>query len=347
MDDTLREGLQTPKLAFTTDEKLSIARQISKTGIRRAIVSYPSAHWSEIKVTEIIVKENLFPEVFALGRALKEDVDIIYSTGANISLHLPFQIDDFSKIIESIKYASRMDRLVEVAIVNISAYEADELMKLAKKIEEAGADAIQFPDTTGTASPKKIKSIIERARKEIKSEIVVHCHNDMGASIVNAITAFEAGADFIDCTVYGIGERNGISDLATINSILNLNGVNTGISIEELKKLYQLMADIIIKKIGPDFLFKNYPIFGENSYVHTAGTHAAYSEVFNAKNFSVNVYTGRSMIKKLLLAHNITIPDDTLKILVDKIKDLSVEEGRTIQTDEIIKILSEIKGDLL
>ncbi len=343
-DDTLREGLQTPGLAFTIDEKMSLARQISKAGIKRVLVSYPPAHWSEVKVTEMIVRENLFDEIFGLGRTMKEDIDIIYSTGANISLHLPFKIDNFSEIIEAVKYATHKGRLTEVAIVNVSAYSNYEIIKMAKKIEEAGADVIQLPDTTGTASPSKIKNLIEMAKRELKSDIEVHFHNDSGASVVNAISAVEYGADYIDCTVFGIGERNGISDLASVNSILTLNGLNTKISMEELKKLYKMVADLIIRKLGPDFLFRNFPVFGENSSIHTAGTHAVFSDVFQSEKFSVNVYTGRSMINKLLSANQISVQESNLRILTDKVKDLSVAEGRPISVAEIIKLATETSG---
>ncbi len=76
-DDTLREGLQTPGFALTIEEKLKIAELLHDTGIRRALVSYPSAHVSESIVTRKIVDGKYFEKTFALGRALKEDIDAI------------------------------------------------------------------------------------------------------------------------------------------------------------------------------------------------------------------------------------------------------------------------------
>ncbi|MEM3675964.1 MAG: hypothetical protein QXV22_02785, partial [Thermoplasmataceae archaeon] len=337
-DDTLREGLQTPGLALSIKERMDIARQLSATGIKRALVSYPPAHWSEIEVTKTIIGERLFEETFALGRTVKEDIDTIYDTGASISLHLPFKIDDLSSIQQSIKYASSKGRKVEVAIVNIAAYSPDQVAKLATTVDNAGADVIQLPDTTGSASPNHVKNVIETAKRIVNASIEVHCHNDSGASVINAITAFNAGADFIDCTAFGIGERNGISDLATIDSILTLSGHKTGIKKPELLKLYEKMADVIIKKLGPDFLFRNFPVYGKNASIHTAGTHAAFSDTFRGDEFSVNVYTGRSMIGKILSVNGISLPEEKLKELVAAIKDLSVNEGRSIRGSEIVQM---------
>ncbi|HLH85900.1 MAG TPA: hypothetical protein VKU79_03430 [Thermoplasmataceae archaeon] len=343
-DDTLREGLQTPGFAFSINERIEIARQLSKAGLRRALVSYPSAHWSEAEVARTIVKENLFDETYALGRTVREDIDAIYETGANISMHLPFEVADLGKIEESVKYASTKGGLVEVAIVNVAAYTPDQIIKMAKRIEMAGANVIQLPDTTGTATPNHMRAVIQAAKRSLNAKIEVHCHNDSGASVLNAFTAYEAGADYIDCTVFGIGERNGISDLGTVESILSLSGYETGINRAELRKLYELMAEILVRKLGPDFLFRNFPVYGENSGIHTAGTHAAFSGTFHGEKFSVNVYTGRSMIRRLLAANNIELNERDLKMLVEKVKDISVKEGRAMGVAEIVKLARENSG---
>ena len=93
-DDTLREGMQTPGFAMSYDEKIELAKLISSAGIKRALVAYPPAHKSEFDVTAAIVDRKYFQQVFGLGRTVKEDIDMINATGANISLHLPFKLDN-------------------------------------------------------------------------------------------------------------------------------------------------------------------------------------------------------------------------------------------------------------
>ncbi|MGC8609489.1 MAG: hypothetical protein ACP5UV_06445, partial [Thermoplasmata archaeon] len=94
VEDTLREGLQTPGFAYTVDEKIIMAKELASAGIKRALVSYPPAHLSEYEVTKRIIDDHIFDEVYGLGRTVKEDVDMIAETGANISLHLPFTYHD-------------------------------------------------------------------------------------------------------------------------------------------------------------------------------------------------------------------------------------------------------------
>jgi len=72
IDDTLREGLQSPNVAFKFEEKIHLAKLISDAGIERAIVSHPSAHRSEFEATKVIVDKKVFKETFALGRIKKK-----------------------------------------------------------------------------------------------------------------------------------------------------------------------------------------------------------------------------------------------------------------------------------
>lgn len=344
-DDTLREGLQAPGMSLTIEEKLEIADLLSKAGLKSAMVAYPSAHSTEIEVTREIVKRKFFNETFALGRTLEQDIDVIDSTGADISLHLPFKFEDTSEIIKAVKYASKKGKKLEVAVVDVIKYNEEMLFKLCSEIVGAGTDILQLPDTTGMANPAKFERIISTIRSKFKDvEIEIHCHNDCGLSMTNAILGLRAGADRVDTTVYGLGERNGITDQMGLATYLQNSGVDTGIDLKKLSQVYDRVLDLILKKMGPGFFSRNYPIVGGNVGVHTAGTHAAFSDVFHAEEFSVNVYTGKSMVRKILENSGIQTTPEQLSKIVLKIKDQAVETGMALKTDDIRKIAGEIVG---
>ncbi len=342
VDDTLREGLQAPGISYTMEEKLSLARIISSCGIKKALVSYPSAHFSESEITKKIVSEKIFDEVFALGRTLKQDIDAIYETGANISLHLPFRLENMDKVMEAIRYAATKDRILEVSVVDVMKNSPGEIIKLAKKVEESGADIIQLPDTTGIGTPQKIGKLFSMARNEIKCEIDTHCHNDNGLSVANAIAAIENGADRIDTSLYGIGERNGITDTASISKFMELNGIDTGINQENMKKAYGKVLELILKKTGPDFFQNNFPVNGINVSTNTAGTHVAYSDVFTAKHMSFNVYAGKTMVNSVLKNKGIHVDETILRKILEMVKDMAVETGMCITPSQIVKMAGEL-----
>ncbi len=341
-DDTLREGLQTPNFSYTIDEKIKIAKLLSEAGIRRALVSYPSAHSSEFEVTRKIVENRYFDETFGLGRTLERDIDRIDDTGASISLHLPFSLDDLDGVLKAIRYASTKGKTVEVGLVGVTKYDENELIKLARKVVEAGADVVQLPDTTGLATPSRMMRIVKSVKNNIEAKLEVHCHNDFGGSVANAMAGIEAGADLVDGTVFGLGERNGITDIASISSLLEREGYKTGINQDALLEVYRYMENLILEKVGSSLFQSNFPVFGKNTSVHTAGTHAASSSVFAGSNYSVNVYTGKHMIRTILESSKIELPDSALKILVGSIKDLSVSTGKSITVEQINKMAREL-----
>ena len=343
-DDTLREGLQAPGISFTIEEKLFLARIVSSYGIKCALVSYPSAHTSEIKITEKIVSDKIFREVFALGRTLKSDIDIIDSTGANISLHLPFRLENLDRIFEAVKYASTKGKIVEVSVVDVMKNTPDEIIKIARMAESAGADIIQLPDTTGSGTPKQIGRLFSMARSAIKCEIDAHCHNDRGLSVANAIAALENGADRIDTTIFGIGERNGITDVAPINRALEMDGIDTGLDSNSMRKAYESVLEIILRKVGPEFFMDNFPVNGRNIYINTAGTHVAYSDVFTGKEMSFNVYAGKSMINALLKSNGINLDESATTSLLKEVKDRAVISGKCITPGDIIKMAGEFSA---
>ncbi|AFZ69958.1 isopropylmalate/homocitrate/citramalate synthase [Caldisphaera lagunensis DSM 15908] len=343
VDDTLREGLQSPGMSYKIEEKIKIAEMLGNAGIQNALVSYPSAHWSEKKVTEDIIKRKLIKNVYGLGRAFKNDIDQIYETGAHISLHFPFKYDNIDKVIEDIKYAIKLDDMTTVALVDVVSNK-EIIINILRKLKEIGLKKVQLPDTTGNANPVFMRSLIKQAINEIGKdvEIEVHCHNDYGLSIANCLSAIEEGASSVSATVYGIGERNGISDLFTIYYALKKMGYNISLNEQALFELYDYMKELILKKIGVEFFIKNFPIVGENTNIMTAGTHAHFSSVFSQEKYSINVYVGRSMIKKILEKYKISLSDEKLSRLVELIKDVSVNEGKSLSYDDVLKLSKEV-----
>ncbi len=336
-DDTLREGMQAPGISFSVEEKKQLAQRIANCGIEKILISYPPAHHSEWEIARYVSSENIFREVYGLGRSIVKDIDNIHSSGCHLSLHFPFKYESLDEVFDAVKYAVNLDPLTEVSVVDITQYSINELLSIVKKLSEMNVGTIQLPDTMGKARPKMIGNIVREAKKISDSRIEIHCHNDQGFSLANAVSGIEAGADSIDTTFLGIGERNGITDTLSIGRYLVENGIMERSSLDRIRDFSIEFLDIIIRKAGNSFFLDNIPNIGKNILTHTAGTHAAFSGVFGGENFSVNVYTGRSMVKRILAGFDINIKEDQLSKLIESLKNRSAEEGRIIQTEEVIE----------
>jgi 2-isopropylmalate synthase len=336
-DDSLREGMQAPGISFSTNEKILLAGKIAECGINRILISYPSSHKSEIYVTSQIVKKGIFKEVYGLGRAIKKDIDLINSTGSNISLHFPFKYDSLDEIYKNIEYAVSLGPKVEVGVVDITQYKIETLLKIVERLSKINVDTIQLPDTMGKARPELIRKVVTESKKISKSKIEIHCHNDMGFSVSNAIEGINSGADYVDATFLGLGERNGITDMETLCNYVEERGFKENINLQKIHKLNKEFFDIVIRKKGLEFFSDNLPNIGKNIITHTAGTHAAFSDVFEGEHFSINVYTGRAMLNKILQTKGIQISDENLLKLMETIKTISADEGRVIGASEVLK----------
>src|SRR5256885_9158550 len=92
--------------------------------------------------------------------------------------------------------------------------EPRDLLRVYQAIDRLHPQRVGLADTVGIATPNQVFELVSMVRKAVDCDIEFHAHNDTGCAIANAFAALEAGATYIDTTVLGIGERNGIVPLS-------------------------------------------------------------------------------------------------------------------------------------
>lgn len=113
-----------------------------------------------------------------------------------------------------------------------------------------GATTINIPDTVGYASPNEygelFKYLRENARGADTVKFSAHCHDDLGMAVANSIAAIQNGADQVECTINGIGERAGNAALEEIGVAMHIRKdlyqVETGLNLKEIKRSSQLVS---------------------------------------------------------------------------------------------------------
>jgi isopropylmalate/homocitrate/citramalate synthase len=104
-----------------------------------------------------------------------------------------------------------------------------------------------------------------------KTSLDVHCHNDVGLALSNALSGCDGGADQIHTTIDGLGERTGIPTLAETAVALNLiYKSNNSFRLHLLKDLSRTISDYTRIPIH-----ESKPLVGDSAYKHKAGTHLA------------------------------------------------------------------------
>ncbi len=147
----------------------------------------------------------------------------------------------------------------------------------AAEASRAGADIISVADTTGYLIPgtdHDIYGLVSRLKEGLAAQglgpkIAVHCHNDRGLALANALDGLRAGAEIVDASVLGLGERAGIVDLATLLAVLARDLGQAGRwNLIKLPELYEWVARYARVPIPPHF-----PVTGRNAFTHCAGIH--------------------------------------------------------------------------
>ncbi len=353
-DTTLRDGEQTPRVAFKLGDKIKIVNGLIDLGVDVIEIGFPAASNEEKKIISKICRNFAKSKVkFCIfSRALEEDIVAAYEatkTKDNIKIqivvpssdsHIKYSVNkNKSQIIDSLKASIFLAKknFKDIQFTAQDAPRADRkfLYKLIKIAIEGGAKTICLPDTVGACTPNEYQRLIKDIKKKfLRYNIIIaaHCHNDLGLATANTIAALEAGAMQLECTLNGLGERAGNTPLEEIIAILDLKKkhlLSDKINFKSLRKI-----SIIIEKITGINIADNKPVLGKNVFMHASGMHQK-AVLINKESFEIldaNKYgfsggkiiigklSGRAALKKILNKKNISLDNNALEKLIIAVK---------------------------
>jgi 2-isopropylmalate synthase len=217
-------------------------------------------------------------------------------------------------------------------------------------VTKAGADRVDIPDTVGYRTPDYMAQIVKDVRNVTVVPISVHCHNDFGLAVANAMAGINAGAACAHVTINGLGERAGNASLEEFVMALDVlynkkHNIKTNLIYETSKFVSNTMG-IIVQP--------NKAIIGENAFGHESGIHThgiinnpltyepiAPELVGRKRWLQAGKHAGAHGIKAMLDEFNIIPTDDQLKIIVEKQKEIA-DRGKAITTSELLSIAGEV-----
>ena len=293
-DTTLRDGEQSPGCSMNTREKLEVARALVELGVDVIEAGFPIASPGDFEaVSQIAAKFGDRTTICALARSREDDIAKakaalvsaekrrIHVFLATSAIHREFKLKmDKAQIIEraisSVKLAKEFCDDIEFSPEDAARTELDFLCEVVEKTIEAGATTVNIPDTVGYATPNHYFKVISHLKKNVpninKAIISAHCHDDLGLAVANSLSAMEAGARQIECTINGLGERAGNAALEEIVMAIRTRadyyGVHTKINTQRLYPTSHLVSTITGMKVQ-----RNKAIVGQNAFAHEAGIH--------------------------------------------------------------------------
>ena len=291
-DTTLRDGEQTPGAKLNTSEKLLIAKMLEKLGVDIIEAGFPISSPEDFKSVQTISKNIKDSQICALARANPKDIESAAQalknavsprihTGIGTSdTHIKHKFNSTrEKIIEkgyhAVKFAKNFVDDVEFFAEDAGRTDNVFLAKVCEKMIDAGATVINIPDTTGYCLPheygEKIKFLVDNVKNIHRATISCHCHDDLGLATSNSIFGILNGAEQIECTINGIGERAGNTSLEEIVMILKQHknlGYETSINSKYLCEISKLVSETMSINVQP-----NKAIVGSNAFSHSSGIH--------------------------------------------------------------------------
>lgn len=286
LDSTLREGEQHPGVSFSNKQRIQIAWLLDSFGVDQIEIS-PIVSPDHHEATKIIMKQGLKADIVAHVRAIKSDVDRALDCDTNwvatymgiSDIHLMAKLrisreEAKQRALEVVDHIKSHGLKSRFTMEDASRTDPEFLLEMCKEMNQRGIERISIPDTVGIMRPRGMYNLVKLIYDNIdnsKTSLDVHCHNDVGLALSNALSGCDGGADQIHTTIDGLGERTGIPTLAETAVALNLiYKSNNSFRLHLLKDLSRTISDYTRIPIH-----ESKPLVGDSAYKHKAGTHLA------------------------------------------------------------------------
>jgi homocitrate synthase NifV len=361
IDSTLREGEQTPSVLFSDEDKYTIIRKLYRVGIEEIELGIAApvhsnlprlvqkareitagscrlSLWCRCKAEDIAFAATCSPDLLALSIPVSDP---------HIQERLGKDRDWISKTLaSSIKQALAAGiPAVSVGMEDASRADIDFLIATADTAKGHGATRIRLADTVGICSPARMTTLVQTVKDAVQIPLAVHCHNDFGMATANSIAALEAGADCLDATVLGLGERTGNCRLEEVIGYLSLVLGEKRYYPEFVPELCQFLAEITGRDIAD-----NHPLVGSSIFTCESGLHQhgltvnpdiyepyAPERVGGKRRLHFGGKTGARAVQLQLHKAGLRLDEMQIKELVSRIRS----GGEVLNQEQLLRVAAE------
>ncbi len=273
----LRDGNQALAIPMNLDEKLEMFAMLCEVGFKEIEIGFPSASQVEFDFCRKLIDDNLIPDdvsvqvlvqareelirrsfealagakqaivhmynstnpaqrkiVFGMSR---EQIKIIAISGATLIRQLA---DEASSTRWAMEYSpesfvlTELDYSLEICEAVADVWRADETNKLI----------MNLPTTVESSTPNvhadQIEWFCRNLKKRQRAIVSLHTHNDRGTGVASTELALLAGADRVEGTLFGNGERTGNLDIVTVALNMTSQGVNSQLDFSDLPRIREV-----------------------------------------------------------------------------------------------------------
>ncbi len=358
LDTTLRDGTQAEGISLSVEDKLKITEKLDSLAVDYIEGGWPGSNPKDVEYFKRVKNLNLKnSKITGFTSTRRKKVspskDKILNTVVEVApsaccifgkiwdLHVEKALgttkkENLKMIKESVSYIR--EKGIEVIFDAEHFFDGyysnpQYAMKCLEAAQEGGAVNITLCETNGGRLPDEISRAVNEVKKEIKTPLGIHAHNDSEVAVANTIAAVEAGCRMVHGTINGYGERCGNANLCSIIPNLQLKKEYLLIPAANLKRLTEVSRYIDeIANIIPDHRL---PFVGMSAFAHKGGIHVSAvkrdtstyehikpGDVGNKRRILLSELAGASNINFKSGEFGIKLDNVSEKKLVSKIKDL-------------------------
>ncbi len=370
-DTTLRDGEQTPGVNLNLQEKMEIAKQLVRLGVDVIEGGFAIASPGDFESIMTLSRNLKGVTIASLCRAVEKDIDRaweavqyaesprIHTFIATSDIHMKYKLkmteeEVLERAVAMVKHAKAYCSNVEFSAEDASRTREEFLYRIVEAVINAGATTVNIPDTVGYSTPQEFGRLIRNIRNNVpnidKTDISVHCHNDLGLAVANSLAAVENGAVQVECTINGLGERAGNAAIEEIimgiNTRKDYYDITHNIDTTQIYRASKLVSSLTGVNVQP-----NKAIVGANAFAHESGIHqhGVLSEKTTYEIMtpeSVGMGQNRMVLGKLSGHHafeerlremGYSLSNEEVKTAFTKFKDLA--DKKKVVTDKDIEAL--------
>ena len=288
-DSTMREGLDVPGLTLDQDRKRTLLRKLSEIGVQEAEVVAPGHFERDLKslqemnASELVIRSSgliygnrpAWRDQIARANGVLDRVDILMPLAAR---RPPFDLKEKARLLrEAVRVSADSLADVGVGFPHATQVEQEFLLEMCLEGVEAGAKRITLYDTNGSSDPWEVAGLVGTVRKVVEVEICFHAHNDLGMATANSLAAVWAGAECLDVTVNGLGDRAGNASMEQVVVALHNREVEHGLRLGLLLELSRWVVEATGMPVP-----KLAPIVGDFVFSHKSPSHLETPTLFEA-----------------------------------------------------------------
>ncbi len=274
-DSTLREAMDTPGVEFSLTARIEIARLLESSRVEEAEIVAPSRVSADLEIGRLIKARGIGIKtsglVYANRGEFRAEVSEASTVLDRIDLIMPLSQrrephrfeDKCSMLADALDFASTLGIPIGVGFPHSTQVDPDQLLEISRLGAELGASRVTVYDTNGSIEPFALRRLVEALMPTLTVPVFFHGHNDLGLAVANSWAAVVAGANGLDVTVNGLGDRAGNASLEQMVLLLRLHEIETGVEVSELHRVSRLverLSGVAISKLAPvvgDFVFEH------------------------------------------------------------------------------------------